>query len=192
MEHSFPSGKPFHAFFENLLFSETPVGKGSYGIIRHQVKDFVEAGIAQFNVALKKEKAPRGHFVNVTSALDSTFKQVLKGENIIEYPIFYIWLKSDDMPKEILVLEDKKMLIAEIKSEDTISDTSAVQEAEEGTAIEETVEEAGEETVEETGEETVEETSASVDDVVEQIEELQESAINDVEELEEANTIDDE
>lgn len=97
-----------------MLFSETPFGKGSYGIIRHQVKDFVEAGIEEFMVALKKEKAPRGHFVNVTNVLNLNFKDVLKGETIIEYPIFYIWLKSDAMPKEITTLEEKKQLIAVI------------------------------------------------------------------------------
>lgn len=106
--YSFPSNKPFHAFFENLLLSENPQGKGEYGLIRHQVKEFVEAGIDQFNIALKKEKAPRGHFVNVTNELDALFRDVLKDEVIIEYPIFYIWLKSEEQPADVLVLEEKK------------------------------------------------------------------------------------
>ncbi|KAI9478350.1 MAG: hypothetical protein EXX96DRAFT_484705 [Benjaminiella poitrasii] len=112
----FPNNKPFYAFFENLLLSENPFGKSSYGIIRHQLKEFVDAGIDQFMIALKKEKAPRGHFVNVTEMLHSTFKDVLKGEQIIEYPIFYIWLKNEERPSDILALEDKKLLITEIQS----------------------------------------------------------------------------
>jgi uncharacterized protein YueI len=106
--YSFPSNKPFYAFFENLLLSATPQGKGEYGIIRHQVKDFIEAGIDQFTIALKKEKAPRGHFVNVTNELDALFRDVLKGEVVIEYPIFYIWLKNEEQPTDVLVLEEKK------------------------------------------------------------------------------------
>ncbi|KAI9334803.1 hypothetical protein BD770DRAFT_332690, partial [Pilaira anomala] len=127
----FPSGKVFHALFENMLFSETPFGKGSYGIIRHQVKDFVEAGIDQFMVALKKEKAPRGHFVNVTNVLNLDFKDILKGETIIEYPIFYIWLKSDAMPKEIITLEEKKQLIAVIAETEENKEPAALLKEEE-------------------------------------------------------------
>lgn len=66
----------------------------------------------QFMIALKKEKAPRGHFVNMTHVTDLQFKDILKGETIIEYPIFYVWLKTDETPKDILVMEDKKQLIA--------------------------------------------------------------------------------
>lgn len=66
----------------------------------------------QFMIALKKEKAPRGHFVNMTHVTDLQFKDILKGETIIEYPIFYVWLKTDETPKDILVIEDKKQLIA--------------------------------------------------------------------------------
>lgn len=97
-----------------MLFSETPIGKGSYGITRHQIKDFIDAGMDQFIVALKKEKAPRGHFINVTHVLDLCFRDVLKNETVIEYPIFYIWLKSDGMPKDVITLEDKKQMIAEV------------------------------------------------------------------------------
>ncbi|CAO3635916.1 unnamed protein product [Mucor hiemalis] len=119
LEHSFPSIKPFTSFFDNLLFAESPQGKGSYGIIRHQVKDFVEAGIDQFMIALKKEKAPRGHFVNMTHVKDLQFIDILKGETIIEYPVFYVWLKTDETPKDIIVLEDKKQLIATISESST-------------------------------------------------------------------------
>ncbi|KAI8378489.1 hypothetical protein BD560DRAFT_325234 [Blakeslea trispora] len=104
----YPSNKPFYAFFENLLLSEHPQGKGSYATIRHQLSEFIDAGIDQFVIALKKEKAPRGHFVNVTSVLDALFRDVLKDEQIIEFPIFYIWLKQDEQPSEVVVLEDKK------------------------------------------------------------------------------------
>jgi hypothetical protein len=120
-----------------LLFSATPQGKSSYGIIRHQLKDFINVGMDQFVIALKKEKAPRGHFVNVTDVLDSLFKDVLKGETIIEYPIFYIWLKSDDVPKEVISLEEKKMLIMAVKEEEetaveegTVEDATATEEIE--------------------------------------------------------------
>lgn len=131
---SFPSNKSFHAFFENLLFSATPQGKSSFGIIRHQVKDFIEAGMDQFVIALKREKAPRGHFVNVTHVLDSLFKDVLKGETIIEYPIFYIWLKEDQVPKEVMSLEEKKMLIVPVvkeedkEAEDVVAEMDTVQD----------------------------------------------------------------
>jgi hypothetical protein len=118
---SFPSNKPFYAFFENLLLSENPQGKGEYGIIRHQVKDFITAGIDQFSIALKKEKAPRGHFVNVTNELDALFRDVLRGEVIIEYPIFYIWLKNEEQPSDVLVLEEKKTkpLITAIRTDNS-------------------------------------------------------------------------
>ncbi|KAI8637560.1 hypothetical protein BD408DRAFT_353510 [Parasitella parasitica] len=113
----FPQIKPFAAFFENLLLVENPQGKGAYSTIRHQVKLFVDAGIGQFNIALKKEKSPRGHFVDVSHHIDLLFKDVLKGEQIIEYPIFYVWLKSQERPSEILVLEKKRQLITTIKTE---------------------------------------------------------------------------
>ncbi|OBZ90192.1 Box C/D snoRNA protein 1 [Choanephora cucurbitarum] len=120
LEHSYPSNKPFYAFFENLLLSENPQGRGSYATIRHQLSDFIDAGIDQFIVALKKEKAPRGHFVNVTSVLDALFRDVLKDEQIIEFPIFYIWLKQDEQPSEVVVLEDKKQpLIIPLRDEAT-------------------------------------------------------------------------
>lgn len=116
--YRFPQIKPFSAFFENLLLAENPQGKGAYSTIRHQVKLFIDAGIDQFNIALKKEKSPRGHFVNVTHQINDIFKDVLKGEQIIEYPIFYVWLKSQEQPSEILVLEDKKQpLITALHSE---------------------------------------------------------------------------
>lgn len=100
------------------MLAENPQGKGAYSTIRHQVKLFIDAGIDQFNIALKKEKSPRGHFVNVTHHIDQLFKDVLKGEHIIEYPIFYVWLKSQEQPPEILFLEDKKQpLITTINSE---------------------------------------------------------------------------
>ncbi|KAG2204121.1 hypothetical protein INT47_011604 [Mucor saturninus] len=120
LEHSFPSGKPFEAFFQNLLFAEKPIGKSNFGITRHQLKDFISAGMEQFVVALKKEKAPRGHFVHVTDMLHQPFKDVLKSETIIEYPIFYIWLKSDGLPKEVVTLEEKKQWIAVVKDEPVV------------------------------------------------------------------------
>ncbi|KAI7906020.1 uncharacterized protein BX663DRAFT_428499 [Cokeromyces recurvatus] len=138
----FPNNKPFYAFFENLLLSEKPFGKSAYGIIRHQLREFVDAGIEQFMIALKKEKAPRGHFVNVTDMLHLTFKDVLKGEQIIEYPIFYIWLKQEEQPSDILVLEDKKVLITEIqpkeeeqKETSTVDNREKEKEQEEMTAV---------------------------------------------------------
>lgn len=100
-----------------MLFADNPIGKSSYAITRHQLKDFICAGMDQFVIALKKEKAPRGHFVNVTDMLEQPFKDVLKSETIIEYPIFYIWLKSDGLPKEVITLEDKKQLIAVVKED---------------------------------------------------------------------------
>lgn len=142
LEHSFPSIKPFTAFFDNLLFAESPQGKGSYGIIRHQVKDFVDAGLNHFMVALKKEKAPRGHFVNMSQVMDLQFIDILKGETIIEYPVFYVWLKTDETPKDILVLEDKKQLITtitetltpseEMDTEVEVKEKEVVEEEEEG------------------------------------------------------------
>ncbi|KAI7869631.1 uncharacterized protein EV154DRAFT_431945, partial [Mucor mucedo] len=125
----FPSGKPFEAFFQNLLFAEKPIGKSNFGITRHQLKDFISAGMEQFVVALKKEKAPRGHFVHVTDMLHQPFKDVLKSETIIEYPIFYIWLKSDGLPKEVVTLEEKKQWIAVVKDEPVV-----VKEEEEASA----------------------------------------------------------
>ncbi|KAI8988559.1 hypothetical protein BDF20DRAFT_815223, partial [Mycotypha africana] len=104
----FPSNKPLYAFFENLLYAESPQGKSDYHIIRHQVNDFVQAGLDQFKVALKKEKAPRGYFIDVSNVMDALFRDVLKDEVIIEFPIFYIWLKSDEQPSDISVLEEKK------------------------------------------------------------------------------------
>lgn len=147
----FPSIKPFTAFFDNLLFAESPQGKGSYGIIRHQVKDFVEAGMDQFMVALKKEKAPRGHFVNMSQVMDFQFIDILKGETIIEYPVFYVWLKTDETPKDILELEDKKQLIATIS--ETLAPTEDMEtEVETEVKQEEVVEEEAVEKQEEEGE----------------------------------------
>ncbi|KAI8070605.1 uncharacterized protein B0P05DRAFT_550358 [Gilbertella persicaria] len=108
IEHSFPSNKPFYAFFENLLLCNNPQGKGAYATIRHQLRNFIVAGIDQFVIALKKEKAPRGHFVDMTTVLHALFRDVLKDEQVIEFPIFYIWLKQDPQPSEVLVLEQKK------------------------------------------------------------------------------------
>lgn len=124
----FPQIKPFSAFFENLLLAENPQGKGAYSTIRHQVRLFIDSGIDQFNIALKKEKSPRGHFVNVTHQINNIFLDVLKGEQIIEYPIFYVWLKSQEQPSEILVLEDKKQpLITTLHSEQEKTEEDVVE-----------------------------------------------------------------
>ncbi|KAL0141029.1 hypothetical protein V8B55DRAFT_1512412 [Mucor lusitanicus] len=117
-----PSIKPFSAFFENLLLAENPQGKGAYSTIRHQVKLFIDAGIDQFNIALKKEKSPRGHFVNVTHQINDIFKDVLKGEQIIEYPIFYVWLKSQEQPSEILTEEEDAVEHKPVEEETVVVD----------------------------------------------------------------------
>lgn len=96
------------------MLADNPQGKGEYQLIRHELSDFITTGIDNFVIALKKEKAPKGHFVDMTSLLHTTFDDVLKGETIIEYPIFYIWPKSDEKPAEISVLEEKKQLISVI------------------------------------------------------------------------------
>ncbi|KAG1110096.1 hypothetical protein G6F42_015442 [Rhizopus arrhizus] len=167
LEHSFPQIKPFSAFFENLLLAENPQGRGAYSTIRHQVKLFIDAGIDQFNIALKKEKSPRGHFVNVTHQINHIFKAVLKGEQIIEYPIFYVWLKSQEQPSDILVLEDKKQpLITTLHSEH--------EKAEEDVVEHKSVEEAGLDEVEGTVTEAVDETNTVLVDAIEKEEEEEE------------------
>lgn len=113
--HRFPGNRPFHDFFHNMLFSETPRGKDSFSIMRHELKYFIDAGLEQFRVALKKEKAPRGEFVDVTGILDMSFLDTLRGETVVEYPTFYVWLKDDPQPSEILSLEEKRMLIRPLK-----------------------------------------------------------------------------
>ncbi|CEI92129.1 hypothetical protein RMCBS344292_06400 [Rhizopus microsporus] len=82
LEHGFPGNRPFHDFFHNMLFSETPRGKDSFSIMRHELKYFIDAGLEQFRVALKKEKAPRGEFVDVTGILDMSFLDTLRGETV--------------------------------------------------------------------------------------------------------------
>ncbi|KAJ8664079.1 hypothetical protein O0I10_000357 [Lichtheimia ornata] len=95
VEHSFPSAKPLRGFFDNLLFTETPQGKGAYSVIRYQAKDFVNAGIERFIVALKKPEGPKDTFIDLTPHLDRTWKDLLRGERIIEFPTLYIWLQGD-------------------------------------------------------------------------------------------------
>lgn len=91
----FPSAKPLRGFFDNLLFTETPQGKGAYSVIRYQAKDFVNAGIERFIVALKKPEGPKDTFIDLTPHLDRTWKDLLRGERIIEFPTLYIWLQGD-------------------------------------------------------------------------------------------------
>ncbi|CEG75951.1 hypothetical protein RMATCC62417_10917 [Rhizopus microsporus] len=43
LEHGFPGNRPFHDFFHNMLFSETPRGKDSFSIMRHELKYFIDA-----------------------------------------------------------------------------------------------------------------------------------------------------
>lgn len=101
----FPSTKPLRGFFDNLLFTESPQGKGSYSVIRYQARDFVNAGIERFIVALKKPEGPKDTFVDLTPHLDRTLKELLRGERIIEFPTLYIWLQGD--MKDDIKLEDK-------------------------------------------------------------------------------------
>ncbi|KAF7724168.1 hypothetical protein EC973_001240 [Apophysomyces ossiformis] len=95
VDHSFPGIKPLSAFFENLLFTETPQGKGSYAIIRHQNRPFVEAGLSRLVVGLKKEKAPDQTYTDVTLELDKPLNEILRGQRIIEFPTWYIWLEGE-------------------------------------------------------------------------------------------------
>lgn len=101
----FPSTKPLRGFFDNLLFTESPQGKGSYSVIRYQARDFVNAGIERFIVALKKPEGPKDTFVDLTPHLDRTLKELLRGERIIEFPTLYIWLQGD--MKDDIKLEEK-------------------------------------------------------------------------------------
>ncbi|KAG1046953.1 hypothetical protein G6F43_010578 [Rhizopus delemar] len=80
-----------------------------------QLKYFIDAGLHQFKVALKKEKAPKGHFVDITDVMDMSFLDILRGEVIVEYPTLHIWLKSDPQPTDILLLEEKRVLVRPLK-----------------------------------------------------------------------------
>ncbi|EIE92497.1 hypothetical protein RO3G_17095 [Rhizopus delemar RA 99-880] len=111
----FPGNRTCKDFFQNILFFDTPRGKDSYSIIRHQLKYFIDAGLHQFKVALKKEKAPKGHFVDITDVMDMSFLDILRGEVIVEYPTLHIWLKSDPQPTDILLLEEKRVLVRPLK-----------------------------------------------------------------------------
>lgn len=111
----FPGNRTCNDFFQNILFFDTPRGKDSYSIIRHQLKYFIDAGLHQFKVALKKEKAPKGHFVDITDVMDMSFLDILRGEVIVEYPTLHIWLKSDPQPTDILLLEEKRVLVRPLK-----------------------------------------------------------------------------
>lgn len=102
----FPSTKPLRGFFDNLLFTETPQGKGSYSVIRYQARDFINAGIEQFIVALKKPEGPKDTFIDLTPHLDRTWKELLRGERIIEFPTLYIWLQGH-MEDNDIKLEEK-------------------------------------------------------------------------------------
>ncbi|KAI9311696.1 hypothetical protein BX666DRAFT_1994556 [Dichotomocladium elegans] len=95
VEHSFPSSRPLRSFFDNLLISEHPQGKGSFSTYRYQVRDFVEAGIDQFVVGLKKPHGPKNTYVDLTPHLNRFFKDILRGERIIEFPTLYIWLQGE-------------------------------------------------------------------------------------------------
>ncbi|KAI8883766.1 hypothetical protein K501DRAFT_249096 [Backusella circina FSU 941] len=102
LEHSFPGGKPFSAFFDNLLYVEKPLGKSDFAIIRHQLKVFAAAGLDQFVVALKREKSKEFVLCN----LDSSLNEILKGEEVIEYPTVHIWLKGHEDDKVNFVEKD--------------------------------------------------------------------------------------
>ncbi|KAI8390914.1 uncharacterized protein BYT42DRAFT_554878 [Radiomyces spectabilis] len=91
LEHSISHRKSLREFLNNLLFVENPVGGGSYGAIRHQLRDFTLANMDNLVIGLKKE-GQRRTFINVTNLLDLSMADVLRGERIIEFPTFYVWL----------------------------------------------------------------------------------------------------
>lgn len=128
LEHSVPSSKTLLFFFENMLLAENPLGKGSYGIMRHQLKQFIQAGLDRFVVGLKKENSPQGHFVNVTPLLNASINNVLRGETVIEYPSFYVWLEGE-VPENIR-LEEKKIDLnthtTDVKMEDNAQITDVI------------------------------------------------------------------
>lgn len=97
-----------------MLLAESPHGKGEYQLIRHELNHFIELGINNFSIALKKEKSARGHFVDMTGLLHTAVNDILKDETIIEFPTFYIWPKSDKQPSNVTLLEEKKQLITVI------------------------------------------------------------------------------
>jgi hypothetical protein len=121
LEHSFPGGKPFSAFFNNLLYAEKPLGKSDFNIIRHQLKVFVSAGLDQFIVGLKREK----HKEFVLCNLDLSLNEILKGEEVIEYPIVHIWLKGHEDENVKLVDKDASSSSESSSSEDSSSDDSS-------------------------------------------------------------------
>ncbi|KAI8985453.1 hypothetical protein BDB01DRAFT_88013 [Pilobolus umbonatus] len=112
LEHSVPSSKSFRFFLQNMLISDHPLGKGSYGIIRHQLADFIEAGIDKFVIGLKKENSPQRHYINKTSLIDASINTILQGETVIEYPIFYIWLEGE-VPDNVILEESIVLDITE-------------------------------------------------------------------------------
>ncbi|OAD69344.1 hypothetical protein PHYBLDRAFT_172596 [Phycomyces blakesleeanus NRRL 1555(-)] len=114
LDHSIPSGMPLRSFFENMLFSERPIGKTPYSLFRHQVQDFVDAGMGRYVIGLKKEGLPKKSFVNITSYLDKPINESLRGERIIEFPTLYIWLEGNVEPEiELLDKEEYTPKIAD-------------------------------------------------------------------------------
>ncbi|KAG0177918.1 hypothetical protein DFQ29_004182, partial [Apophysomyces sp. BC1021] len=113
----FPGTKPLSAFFENLLFSDTPQGKGSYAIIRHQNRVFVESGISKFVVGLKREKGSSRTFTDISSELHQPLNEILKGERIIEFPTLFVWLQGE--------VDSDATLEKRIQPEPLISDEEA-------------------------------------------------------------------
>ncbi|KAI7859208.1 hypothetical protein BDC45DRAFT_497136 [Circinella umbellata] len=94
LEYSIPQAKTIRGMFENMLFVENPQGKVDYNTIRYQARDFKDAGMDQLVIGLKKEGAPKNTFVNLTSHLDRTIRDILRGEKVIEFPTLYIWLQG--------------------------------------------------------------------------------------------------
>ncbi|CAO3634548.1 unnamed protein product [Cunninghamella echinulata] len=107
LEHACIEIKTLREILNNILFSDKPQGKNSYATIRYQLRHFIEAGMDQWSIGLKKEGGNnRNTFTNLTTLLDDKLMALLKYERIIEYPTINIWLKDHIDPS--LQLMDKQ------------------------------------------------------------------------------------
>lgn len=122
-----PDTKTVERSIQNLLFEDNPRGRGSYSKWREDLPDFVNAGLERFIIGLKKERARKKTCINLTPHIGHSWRTVLRGERIVEYPTLHVWLEGDT--DQDMVMEEKILQIVE--SDRRKSDHPAAAAAEE-------------------------------------------------------------
>lgn len=106
-----PDTKTVERSIQNLLFEDNPRGRGSYLKWREDLPDFVNAGLERFIIGLKKERARKKTCINLTPHIGHSWRTVLRGERIVEYPTLHVWLEGDT--DQDMVMEEKILQIVE-------------------------------------------------------------------------------